>query len=141
MANMANQNINVKIIKTVGARNGGCPYITIDIVLDETTGDKYFIVEDDCDRTGEILIYKYPDVNEQIYAIMNLIEFRGGSYIDDQGYLYGPNLPRNVTTPYGVCYIGFNQYCTIELNRIVTKNTQLESHEYYQHILQRDYNN
>jgi hypothetical protein len=133
---MANQYIDVKNLKTLGGRTGGCTFIVIEIMLDETTGDKYFYVEDDMDHTSEIKVYKYPDVNEQIYAIMNMIESQGGSYFDDNRYLYGPHLTRSkVTELRSVGFESYPVYGTINREDIISKDTYLESHGFYENLI------
>lgn len=88
--------------------------VLVEISIDQLTGDKYFIYTTTGDVEEEI-VYKYPDVNPIVYQVLNLIQAKGDSFINENSMLCGPHLCRNSPTKYAICPVVKGQLHLVDL--------------------------
>jgi hypothetical protein len=136
---MGDQYINVKILKVYGTCVGSDHDIVITIGLEEGTGDKYLEVLV-MTRESEVFVFKYPDVNEQINSIMDIIDLKGGSEFDpdEYGVLVGPSLTKPYNDKFYIARLNDVNNTVFQRDAVVTKNTKLYNFKCYGEII-RDF--
>ena len=126
--------IQVELLKTVAAAFSGGDSVSIDVFINKVTGDKYYsFVVSDITPTSQT--FKYPNVNPMVFSLMDYIEQRGPTTIEN-GILYGPHLTRESTTQQGYC---LGDETTTEIvvgDHILPMETPLRLEDYFATLVQ-----
>jgi hypothetical protein len=133
---MVDQPIDVKVIKTYAASIGSGNDIIIEISLDNKNGDKYFSVHINTHNI-ETKVYKYPDVNDQIYMIIDMIDEKGGTIVDNLGNILGPHLLKNNNDKYYISTMNEEDDTFIMRDDIVSKYTLLDDHDFFEKLVNK----
>ena len=111
--------------------------VLIDVFINEVTGDKYFsFTVSDMRPTTQTFLY--PNVNPMVFSLMDYIEQRGRTTVED-GILLGPHLTRESTTQqeYYLCDETINNaILAILVEDVVPMETPLRLESYFATLVQ-----